>query len=79
MSHEVAEMAHRALEAFNRRDLDAFLALADDDIEFVPRIVGLGAGSVFRGHDGARAGGRSCSEPSLTSELKFSNFASGET
>jgi ketosteroid isomerase-like protein len=38
MSQENVEQIHRVLEAFKRRDLDAFLALMDDDVEFVPRV-----------------------------------------
>jgi hypothetical protein len=32
MSRENVELSHRAAEAFNRRDLGAFLALHDDDV-----------------------------------------------
>ena len=46
------ELVHRAFAAYNQRDLDAVLALTDDDIEAVPR-VGLVEGS-YRGHDGLR-------------------------
>jgi hypothetical protein len=37
MSQENVELTYRALDAFNRRDLDASLALTDDDVEGVPR------------------------------------------
>ena len=52
MSQENVELAHRAAEAFNRRDLDAFLALMDDDVEIASRIVVIEGG--LRGHDGVR-------------------------
>jgi ketosteroid isomerase-like protein len=52
MSHENVELAYRAVEAFNRRDLDALLALMDDDVEVVSRIVVFEGG--LRGHDGVR-------------------------
>jgi ketosteroid isomerase-like protein len=52
MSQENVELAYRAAEAFNRRDLDAFLALMDDDVEIASRIVVIEGG--LRGHDGAR-------------------------
>jgi ketosteroid isomerase-like protein len=45
---------HRSHEAFNRRDLDGYLALNDPDVEFTPyeRVIeGLGP---YRGHDGVR-------------------------
>jgi hypothetical protein len=41
-------MAH----AFNQRDLDALLALADDDIQVESRLVAMEG--VFRGHEGLR-------------------------
>ena len=56
MSQEnVAELIHQANDAFNRRDLDVLLELADPDIEFVPRILELEGGGPYRGHDGVRS------------------------
>ena len=52
MSQENVELHYRALDAMNRRDLGAFLALMDDDVEAVPRIVAM-EGSLH-GHDGIR-------------------------
>jgi ketosteroid isomerase-like protein len=52
MSQETVEVAYRAYAAFNRRDLDAVLALTDPDVEVVPRLAGL-EGS-YRGHSGVR-------------------------
>jgi hypothetical protein len=49
MSRENVEATERAIEAFNRRDLDAFLALAHPDAEHVAL-----AGEAYRGHDGLR-------------------------
>lgn len=54
MSQRNIELAHRAIAAFNRRDLDAFLALMDAEIEFTPyerAVEGLGP---YVGHDGVR-------------------------
>jgi ketosteroid isomerase-like protein len=48
------ELIYRAFDALNRRDLDAYLALTDEDIEFVPRISAIEGESVYRGHDGVR-------------------------
>ena len=53
MSQENVELQHRLTDAFNRRDLDAHLALMDDDVENVPRAE-LMEGT-FRGHDGIRS------------------------
>jgi ketosteroid isomerase-like protein len=48
------ELHHRVIEVFNRRDLDAFLALMDADVEFTPyerAMEGLGP---YRGHNDVR-------------------------
>ena len=52
MSQENVELAHQAYYALNRRDLGAFLALMDVDLEAVPTVVAM-EGDV-RGHDGVR-------------------------
>src|SRR5438445_7361926 len=54
MSQQNVELLHRAIDAFNRRDLDAYLALMDPGVEFTPyerAVEGLGP---YRGHDGVR-------------------------
>ena len=54
MSHENVALLHQAIDTFNRRDLDAFLALMDSEVEFTPyerAVEGLGP---YRGHDGVR-------------------------
>ena len=52
MSQENVNLSRRAIDAFNRRDLDAFLSLADDEIEIVSRIGAIEGG--LYGHEGAR-------------------------
>jgi ketosteroid isomerase-like protein len=55
MSQQNVELLHQAIDAFNRRDLDTFLALMDPGVEFTPyerAVEGLGP---YRGHDGIRA------------------------
>ncbi len=54
MSEENVELTNEATDAFNRRDLDALLALADPDIEVFPLIARLEGGGPYRGHDGVR-------------------------
>jgi ketosteroid isomerase-like protein len=54
MSQENIEQLYRAQEALNQRDLDAFLALHDHDVEIVPRILKVEGGDSYRGHDGLR-------------------------
>jgi hypothetical protein len=45
-------MALRAFEAVNRRDLDAFLTMMDDDVEVVTRVAVVEGG--LHGHEGMR-------------------------
>ncbi len=54
MSQENVELYRRGMDAFNRRDLDAFLALLDPDVDFAPRSVALEGGRSFRGHEAVR-------------------------
>lgn len=54
MSQENVELLPQTVDAFNRRDLDAFLALMDPDVEFTPyerAMEGLGP---YDGHDDVR-------------------------
>ena len=53
MSQENVELVYRAYAAFNRRDLDAALALHDPDVEIEP-LLGAALGTTYRGHDGLR-------------------------
>ena len=53
MSEENVELYRRGIEAFNRRDLDAFLALADSDVVGISRVLAIER-SIYRGHDGTR-------------------------
>jgi hypothetical protein len=52
MSQENVELHYRSIDAVNRRDLDAFLALTDEEVEAVSRIVAVEGG--LHGHDGIR-------------------------
>lgn len=54
MSDELVELVHRAYDAFNRRDLDAFLALVDRDVEFAARFIEMEGSSHYHGHAGIR-------------------------
>ncbi len=54
MSKRNVELNYQVIDAFNRRDLDAFLALNDLDVEFVPALRGVEGGDSFRGHEGVR-------------------------
>jgi len=52
MSQENVGLHYRAIDAVNRRDLQAFLALMDAHVEAVSRIVAVEGG--LYGHDGVR-------------------------
>jgi ketosteroid isomerase-like protein len=52
MPQQNVDLHHRAIDAVNRRDLDAFLALMDHEVEAVSRIVAVEGG--LHGHDGIR-------------------------
>ena len=52
MAADHVETIDRAVDAFNRRDIDDFLALIAPDVEFVPAVVVMEGR--YRGHDGAR-------------------------
>ena len=54
MSRENVSLFRQVIDAFNRRDFDAYLALMDPSVEFMPyerAVEGLGP---YRGHDGVR-------------------------
>jgi hypothetical protein len=52
MSQENIDSYRAMADAFNRRDWDAFVALADDEIEVESRLVVMDG--AFRGHEGLR-------------------------
>ena len=52
MSQENVELGYRAIDAVNRRDLDALLDLMDEDVEAGSRIAAMEGG--LHGHDGIR-------------------------
>jgi hypothetical protein len=54
MSQLNVDMVYRAIGAFNRRELDAFLALMDPAVEFAPYEALVQGGNPYRGHDGVR-------------------------
>ena len=51
MSEENVDRYRRVVEAFARRDLDAFLELFEPDVDFAPRSAEL-EGRSYRGHEG---------------------------
>jgi hypothetical protein len=54
MSQENVDLYHQAVDAFNRRDLVAYLATQDPEVEFTPYEVWVQGGEPYRGHAGVR-------------------------
>jgi ketosteroid isomerase-like protein len=54
VSPENVELTYRAIDAFTRRDLDAYLALMDPDVEFVPYERAVEGGGAYHRHSGVR-------------------------
>ena len=52
MSQENVEIAKRAVDAFNRRDLDDYDELFTQDYEWFPAMIGIVDGDSFRGREG---------------------------
>jgi hypothetical protein len=55
MSQENVDLHYRAIDAFNRRDLGAYLALMDTEVEFSPYEVSVQGGEPYRGYAGIRS------------------------
>jgi hypothetical protein len=55
MSQEYVALTHRVIDAFNRRDLGAYLELMDPEVEFTPYEVWVQGGDPYRGHAGVRS------------------------
>jgi hypothetical protein len=54
MSRQNLELVQRITAAINRHDIGAVLALADPEVEFIPRLVEVDGGGSYRGHDRVR-------------------------
>lgn len=54
MSEENVELIRRAIDAYNRRDIESLLETLDPEIEWHPALPGVlaGGGHRYRGHDG---------------------------
>ena len=53
MSQENVELHRRAIQAFNARDIEAFIAYCDPGIEWHSTFAAVG-GAIYHGHDGIR-------------------------
>jgi hypothetical protein len=65
MSQEKVELNRRVIDAFNRRDLAAYLTLTDPDVEFTPYEVAVQGAALTEAIPASEAGGRSLSRSSL--------------
>jgi ketosteroid isomerase-like protein len=54
MSQENVELHRQGLDAWNRRDDETWLALADPNAELIPAVIGMEGGQPLRGRGGAR-------------------------
>jgi ketosteroid isomerase-like protein len=54
MSKGSIELVHSAHDAFNRRDLEAFVAMAAPEVEITPLTVELEGVASYHGHEGVR-------------------------
>lgn len=52
MSQANVELAKRVIDAFNRRDVERFFALATSDFEWFPAMAGGVVGAGYRGREG---------------------------
>jgi ketosteroid isomerase-like protein len=76
MSQENVEAFKRAIEAYNRRDVEALLDELDNEIEWrpvLPVVLG-GDETVYRGHDGVRQLLRDLDEVLAERQLDFSEI-----
>ena len=75
MSQENVETLRRALEAFNRGDIDAALEALDVEVEWYPAVQPmLGESAVYRGHQGARDLFRELYEVYLEFQIEDAEF-----
>jgi ketosteroid isomerase-like protein len=72
MSEENVEQQYRAADAFSRRDLDAFVAICDPDMELVSRHLELDGSGHLRGHAAVRRWWETLLSvyPNFTSEIE---------
>jgi ketosteroid isomerase-like protein len=57
MSQENVDLFHKAVDAFARGDLDAYLEAAHPDCEWYPFSAQAEGGEAYLGHEGVRRGG----------------------
>lgn len=76
MSRENVEVYERAVAAYNRRDIDAFLEAFDPEVEWhsLAQVMFGGEESVHRGHQGIREGVREMDEVLAELQVGYSEI-----
>ena len=76
MSEENVEAFKRAVAAYNRRDIDAFLEAFDPEIEWhsLTQVMFGGEQSVYRGHRGIREGVREMDEVLVDLQVEYAEI-----
>jgi ketosteroid isomerase-like protein len=76
MSRENVESFKRAIAAYNRRDLDAFLEEFDPEVEWRSLVQAMFGGeeSVYRGHRGLREGVQDMDEALADLQVEYSEI-----
>ena len=76
MSQENVEAFKRAVAAYNRRDIDAFLEAFDPEIEWhsLTQVMFGGEQSVYRGHRGIREGVREMDEVLADLQVEYAEI-----
>ena len=76
MSEENVEAFKRAVAAYNRRDIDAFLEAFDPEIEWhsLTQVMFGGEQSVYRGHRGIREGVREMDEVLADLQVEYAEI-----
>ena len=54
MSQRNVEMLHKAIDAYTRGDLEAYLEIAHPDVEWYPFTAEAEGGAAYHGHEGVR-------------------------
>ena len=71
MSQENVTLTRQVYDAFSRRDIDAFLGVLDEDVEFIGYVQAAVEGAGYKGHNGMRRWWESVLDvwPDLTAEI----------
>jgi ketosteroid isomerase-like protein len=74
MSQENVELSKRAVDAWNRRDVEATIVLADPEAVWHPALEEIVEGRTYRGHAGMRQYFKDLAEQEAESSAEYSEF-----